>query len=595
MRYLLAFGLCFSAFVSSVCGVTDGFDYPLRSQAGQFYVTQGIDGDGYYNAQDFGVNNHLGEDWNGEGGENTDCGHTVYAVAQGTIVYARAATGWGNVLIVRHDLPNGGQVETLYGHLQSFLRTSGSVARNESIATIGDGGGLYYCHLHFELRYPHCAYWRQAGPGYSSDKSGWTDPSDFIDAHRPGSGSGYCSVSDGVTVTPSTVILGQGFQITFTLKETRGHNKTFESVAVAILDSNGGFVFDFAMYNNVFVSANGTWGIPASNYIYASRPPGTYQAMIRGKVDGQWFDFDTTGGGVNPRVFTAIDGSANTPTRTPTGGPTSTPTRTPTVPEGYCSISEGVTISPSTVTLDQDFQVSFTLKETRGYTKSFEEVAIEICDANDNLIFDFEVWGNVVIGENASWTRTATNRIFSAHGPGTYKARVMGKLLGGERFLFDCVGIGVNPRVFNTVAPTNTPTQTVTRTHTPTHTYTRTPTRTYTPTRTPTGTDTPTFTTTNTPSPTPTHTPTPTFTLTYTHTPTYTPTEKFTETPTETPTFTPTDINVDFNDDGDVDAQDLHFLVQHFGTDSLEFDLNRDGIVDHEDLFIFSRYWMTGK
>lgn len=45
--------------------ISTGFDYPV-GEAG--YVTEANDGDGWYNAQDFGVNNHLGEDWNGEGG-----------------------------------------------------------------------------------------------------------------------------------------------------------------------------------------------------------------------------------------------------------------------------------------------------------------------------------------------------------------------------------------------------------------------------------------------------------------------------------------------------------------------------------------------
>jgi len=122
--------------------ISNGFDYPVGESG---YVTQANDGDGWYNAQDFGVNNHLGEDWNGEGGGDTDCGEPVYAVSKGTIVYAEdAGSGWGNVIIVRHQLPDGTQVESLYGHLQSMNKTSGTVERREQIGTIGKDGWLAF-------------------------------------------------------------------------------------------------------------------------------------------------------------------------------------------------------------------------------------------------------------------------------------------------------------------------------------------------------------------------------------------------------------------------------------------------------------------
>jgi murein DD-endopeptidase MepM/ murein hydrolase activator NlpD len=162
--------------------VSNGFDYPIGSTGN---ATQASDGDGWYNAQDFTVSNHLGEDWNAESGGNTDCGASVYASSSGTIVYAATASGWGRVLIVRHTLPDGTQVETLYGHLQSFVRTSGDVSRRELIGTIGDGNGTQaFCHLHFELRFPNSTSWGSPGPGYSSNTTGWTDPSNYVDAHR---------------------------------------------------------------------------------------------------------------------------------------------------------------------------------------------------------------------------------------------------------------------------------------------------------------------------------------------------------------------------------------------------------------------------
>jgi hypothetical protein len=72
---------------------SDGFDYPISKSP---TITEAKDKDGWYNAQDFAVNNHLGEDWNKNTGGNTDCGEAVYAAANGLIVFAEdAGEGWG--------------------------------------------------------------------------------------------------------------------------------------------------------------------------------------------------------------------------------------------------------------------------------------------------------------------------------------------------------------------------------------------------------------------------------------------------------------------------------------------------------------------
>ena len=160
--------------------VSDSFAYPIgKTQT----VTQAKDGDEWYNAQDFGRNDHLGEDWNKNTGGNTDCGEPVYAAGNGVIKFAQdAGPGWGNVVIIDHVLPSGEKIQSVYGHLQEMAKTSGEVKKREQIGKVGNANGRYSCHLHFEMRKENCPVWGQAGGGYSSDRAGWVDPSDFIDS-----------------------------------------------------------------------------------------------------------------------------------------------------------------------------------------------------------------------------------------------------------------------------------------------------------------------------------------------------------------------------------------------------------------------------
>ena len=163
--------------------VADSFAYPIGKSES---VTEARDKrDGWYNAQDFGENNHLGEDWNANTGGNTDCGEPVFAVADGMITYAKdAGSGWGNVIIIEHLLKDGSRVQTLYGHLESIRKTSGLVRKREKIGTVGNADGRYLCHLHLEVRDETCLMWDKVHTGYSPMRKGWIDPSDFIDSNR---------------------------------------------------------------------------------------------------------------------------------------------------------------------------------------------------------------------------------------------------------------------------------------------------------------------------------------------------------------------------------------------------------------------------
>jgi murein DD-endopeptidase MepM/ murein hydrolase activator NlpD len=157
--------------------LADGFDFPVGRP----------DASGYYDAQPFGRNGHLGEDWNANTGGNTDLGDPVYSIAHGVVTFADdLGGGWGNVVRVAHAYEEDGEVrhvESFYAHLDAISVQEGqTLRRGTRVGTIGDADGHYIAHLHFELRdrigMPH-------GPGYSDDTAGWLDPKRFIRAHRP--------------------------------------------------------------------------------------------------------------------------------------------------------------------------------------------------------------------------------------------------------------------------------------------------------------------------------------------------------------------------------------------------------------------------
>ena len=163
--------------------VASSFASPIGSVP---VVTQEKDRkDDWYNAQDFGENDHLGEDWKKNTGGNTDCGEPVFAAGDGIITIAKhAGNGWGNVIIVEHVLRDGSKVQTLYGHLNKILVKEGSVKKREKIGTVGNADGKYLCHLHFEIRDDSCLMWDRVFIGYSPVRKGWLDPSDFIEKRR---------------------------------------------------------------------------------------------------------------------------------------------------------------------------------------------------------------------------------------------------------------------------------------------------------------------------------------------------------------------------------------------------------------------------
>ena len=166
--------------------MADGFDFPVGWP----------NADGYHKARGFTPNGHLGDDWDGNGGGNTDLGDPVYCVGHGVVVLAgNMHMGWGNVVMIRHSFrePAEGSavktVDTLYGHLDTFLVKPGQlVTRGQQIGTVGTAFGLYDAHLHFEVR-------RNINIGmfrsmFARDLTNYYDPTAFINEHRQLQGGG---------------------------------------------------------------------------------------------------------------------------------------------------------------------------------------------------------------------------------------------------------------------------------------------------------------------------------------------------------------------------------------------------------------------
>ncbi len=135
---------------------------------------------------------HIGEDFNIANG-NQDKGHPFSAIGAGQVVYAGYVyNGLGNLIIIRHRLPDGSQVYSRYAHLEDSYVEMGQMVRPlEIIGTIGRSGRGndpdFYAHLHLDLAYEE-TYERflVTDPGYYFNES-WEavdryflDPLEFI-------------------------------------------------------------------------------------------------------------------------------------------------------------------------------------------------------------------------------------------------------------------------------------------------------------------------------------------------------------------------------------------------------------------------------
>lgn len=158
--------------------LADGFDFPVGKP----------DAEGFYKARGYWPNGHLGEDWNGNGGGDSDLRAPIYAMGRGVVIFSQnIGVGWGNCILVRHIFREAdgkiAMVDSLYAHLhERKANLHDLVEKGQIVGTMGGNNGMYPVHLHFEVRKN-----LQIGMNRSSfarDSSNYYSPTAFINARR---------------------------------------------------------------------------------------------------------------------------------------------------------------------------------------------------------------------------------------------------------------------------------------------------------------------------------------------------------------------------------------------------------------------------
>jgi murein DD-endopeptidase MepM/ murein hydrolase activator NlpD len=155
--------------------VADNFVTPLRPP----------DGDGVSISLPFLEEGHLGEDWTTAKGDAA-LGEPVCSVGDGWVAVAHDfENAWGKVIFIDYRLgPNRYPpfVEVMYAQMQTMdVATGDFVKAGQKIGTVGNAGGIYQAHLHWEVRQTVCL---GLGLGFSQNRDGWLGPSEFLGAHR---------------------------------------------------------------------------------------------------------------------------------------------------------------------------------------------------------------------------------------------------------------------------------------------------------------------------------------------------------------------------------------------------------------------------
>jgi murein DD-endopeptidase MepM/ murein hydrolase activator NlpD len=165
----------FTANVLPKLPICDTFVTPLRPP----------DGKDVFISLPFLEQGHLGEDWTTAKGDAA-LGEPVYSIGDGWVAVAYdTENAWGKVIFIDYKLAPGRYppfVEILYAQLQDINVKAGEfVHAGQKIGTVGNAGGIYQAHLHWEVRN---VAGLGLGLGFSDNRDGWMGPSEFLNAHR---------------------------------------------------------------------------------------------------------------------------------------------------------------------------------------------------------------------------------------------------------------------------------------------------------------------------------------------------------------------------------------------------------------------------
>lgn len=109
----------------------------------------------------------------------------IYAARDGEVVAAGPASGFGNWIIIRHEI-DGARVDTVYGHMATqgvLVKRGDKVSAGDQIGLIGNEGFSTGPHLHFEI-------WNGGRSGISGGNGAAINPQPYLDKAAGGSSGG---------------------------------------------------------------------------------------------------------------------------------------------------------------------------------------------------------------------------------------------------------------------------------------------------------------------------------------------------------------------------------------------------------------------